>query len=279
MENLLKPDYFGALEDRCDQRDYELAAGKLSLPKPSHIFDVSKIEYEQPEVSTVSCTLHGALGSLSDTLGIRFSLEERKELWARAIELGAKEGWGWYGNSAVNLTRAFARENGYDVLTFRVALGSEEFYEAINLGYSVCTGYRGNGNYNRDIEADAVLDGTDFGTTTYGHYLRMTKDHPKTMVDNYPVTRPGSNIYTIKEGNLPALLDGNYFFKNGYIFVNRADFIQSNPEWVQALIDDFTKAGVTTDPKTMIKLAGDKELPIYQLWGIVKKLIDSKENT
>jgi len=275
-----KDPYFGALEEKIDERDYQLCSGMLNLPEPSCTFDNERIEYEQNEVSNVSCTLHGALGALSDNLGIRFSLEERKELWKRALELGAQEGFGWYVNQAVNLVRDFAREKGYDVLTFRVMLGSEEFYEAIKLGYSVTTGYRGNGNYNRDIKADAVLDGTDFGKTTYGHCLRMLKDQPKEMVDNYPQSRPNSNIYRIKIGNLPSLLKNGYFFTSGHVFVNRADFQKENPIWSNATmwavssVKKAIKKKIATKWNNPQKIIGDAtaEQILINLGALTQKL-------
>lgn len=42
------------------------------------------------------------------------------------------------------------------------------------------------------------------------------------------------------------------------------------PEWAIQLVKDFKEAGVSTSPTTKV---GD--MPLYQLWGIVKKLIAS----
>ena len=225
-----KTPYHGIIAETADVRDYQLAAGVLNIPTPSSKF--KDITYEQDEVSNCSCTLHGALGTLSDLLGIKFSLEERKELWRRAVEMGAQEGIGWYVDKAVKLVRDFAREKGYDILYFRVMLGSEEYADAIKKGYSVVTGYRGNATYNNDID-DGFLDGSDFTNTTYGHCLRLTEDMElrsnESLIDNYPISRPKSNIYRVTDSNLKKLRENSVFFNYGYLFVNRKDFEIVNP--------------------------------------------------
>lgn len=225
-----KTPYQGVIAETADVRDYQLCAGVLNIPTPSNTFD--GIVYEQDLVSNVSCTLHGALGALSDLMGIRFSVECRKKLWDRALALGAQEGIGWYVDKAVKLVRDFAREQGHDILYFRVMLGSEEYADAIKKGYTVVTGYRGNASFNMDI-TDGVLDGTDFTNTTYGHCLRLTEDMEfranENLVDNYPDSRPESNIYRVSDVNLKKLRENNVFFNSGFLFVNRKDFETANP--------------------------------------------------
>lgn len=227
---MTKTPYHGIIAESADVRDYQLAAGILNLPNPSNKFD--GITYEQNVVSNVSCTLHGAIGALSDLLGIRFSVECRKELWDRALALGAQEGIGWYVDKAVKLVRNFAREQGHDILFFRVMLGSEEYADAIKKGYTVCTGYRGNASYNKDI-TDGVLDGTDFKDLVYGHCLRITEGMitrmNESLIDNYADSRPESNIYRVSDENLKKLRENGVFFNAGYLFVNRKDFESSNP--------------------------------------------------
>jgi len=230
--------YFGIVSETLDKQDYQLAAGVLNIPVPSSKFN--DVTYDQDEVSNVSCTLHGALGSLSDLLGVKFTLKERKELWKRALDLGAQEGLGWYVDKAVHLVRNFARELGHDILYFRVMLGSEEYADAIKKGYSVVTGYRGNASYNQDID-DGVLDGTDFGSLTYGHCLRIIEGRQEAtnenLIDNYPTSRPQSNIYKVTDENLKILRANNVFFNSGYLFVNRKDFESVN----QSKMDTITE--------------------------------------
>lgn len=100
-----KDPYWGVLGTGERETDYQLAAGEFELPKPRNTFWMNTNEYHQPEVSTVSCTVHGSLGALSDLAGERFTLEQRKEMWAEALRRGAKEGWGWYTARAVDLGR------------------------------------------------------------------------------------------------------------------------------------------------------------------------------
>ena len=37
------------------------------------------------------------------------------------------------------------------------------------------TNYQGNANYNKDYKADLILNGTSFGTATYGHAINVRK--------------------------------------------------------------------------------------------------------
>ena len=238
-----------------------VCSGILNLPEPSNKF--TDITYEQDEVSNCSCTLHGALGALSDLLGTKFSLEDRKALWERALALGAQEGLGWYVDKAVKLIRDFAREKGHDILYFRVMLGSEEYEDAIKKGYSVVTGFRGNASYNQDI-SDGVLDGINFTDLTYGHCLRLTEMvvNPinESVVDNYPLSRPKSNIYRVNDLKLKDLRANGVFFNSGYVFANRKDFETINvPDYAKTACKKAKEKGIITksfnEPVTAYRLA------------------------
>ena len=110
-EKLLDKDpFYGIIEVGESESDWQLLGGVLDLPTPRNTFWRHHIEYHQPEVSLVSCTVHGALGCVSDLTGIAFSLAQRKEMWSEAIKRGAREGFGWSLSGAVDLVREMAEK-------------------------------------------------------------------------------------------------------------------------------------------------------------------------
>ena len=277
--NLFSDGFYSAREEY-DDRDYELAGGEFKLPQASSTYWDKQTQYNQTLVSKVSCTVHAAAGAFSDQTGNQLTTEQLIEIWSLALKDGASNSWGWFVNKAVQLIRKYMNNLGYDVVTFRMVLCSDEFYEALKKGYSVVTGYRGNKNYNLDLEADGILDGDSFPNSTYGHSIRMINENSnsiKIIVDNYKGRK--YNTYSIKKGNLEPLWKNGVFFNSGYIFANRQDFIEKDKEkihdlWVQNIINEMKAAGVQTDP---FKTDSTKYLDV----GVAKKMFDywmSKRN-
>jgi hypothetical protein len=99
------------------ETDFVLA----KVPKPSILFAQNNIEYNQNEVSKVSCPIHSSITALSSLTGYRFTLEERKELWQKALALGANPNVGWNLSSAIDLVRKYWNgKQKQQVLSFRV---------------------------------------------------------------------------------------------------------------------------------------------------------------
>jgi hypothetical protein len=242
-----KNPYWGVLGIDDRETDYQLVAGELKLPKPRMTFWDKQLQYHQPEVSGVSCTIHGAMGAVSDLVGVQFDLVLRKSLWQEALVRGADPAVGWYIARAVDLIRQRAKESGApELVSFRVDLGSKEFEQVIDLGYSVVAGFRGNSAYGED-KADGVLDGTSFPNTTYGHCIRIVAsknpDSYDIVVDNYFTTRKEKNRYSIPRANFAALLKNGIFFSLGYIFAVKEDWEKHNsgetnsvPVWAVASV-------------------------------------------
>jgi hypothetical protein len=181
------------------------------------------IQYDQRQVASHSCPIHGAIGAYSALTGRRFTLDERKELWALALELGAIDGVGWYINEAVDLVRRYVNDNASfvdKVSSYRVALDSLEFGTAMRLGYSVIVGYRGNSEFNKDRDDNDILNGLDFINTTYGHCVHTNYsvgDEFDRVVDSY-LPRP-TNLFRIPTANWKRLVMNRIFMKYGYIYL------------------------------------------------------------
>lgn len=200
-------DFLGTAEVYKDT-DYKLG----EFPKAPNSY--SGVMYNQADVAKYSCSIHGAMGAYTDQTGYVFTLDERKALWAKALALGAKENIGWYLADAVDLIRHFKN----DTTTVRVNL-IEQGMAALDAGYSLVVGFRGNKEYNAD-KNDGSLDNLTFGEGTYGHIVRMTKDKDLIrVVDNYKGSK--NETYTIDPKNLGKLVLNRVFFTSAYLFIPR----------------------------------------------------------
>ena len=211
--------YYGAIEGTSEE-DYLLGGG-FNIPTANRKY--SGVQYAQYDVAKNSCTIHAAMGAYSDLTGYIFPTEERKQLWNMALDLGATNEIGWYINKAVDLIRGYKK----DVISFQVSIPSPELFEALDKGYSVVVGYRGNAAYNTD-RLDGILDGYSFGTSTYGHAVRITKhgEEYELLIDNYPDS--GHNTYKINKSNLGKLVSNRVFFSYGYVFIKKESEEQKN---------------------------------------------------
>lgn len=217
-----KDPFYGVISEEFKETDFQLGA-EIDLPRASGNFEKYPIQYNQKEVSPVSCTIHGAMGAISSLTGHRFSLLDRKGLWQDAIDLGADPNLGWYTGQAVDLVRKFYNRKFNKKLTsFKVHVGSEEFFKALRLGYRIVVSYRGNSKYNADRNEDGILDGLFFGITTYGHCLTMSYskgDEYEIIIDNYEGQRK-FNVYKIPSANLKQLISNGIFYRSAYVFVD-----------------------------------------------------------
>lgn len=222
----LVPGYFGVIKEVTSDTDFQLG-GALNLPTPKGTFESSgQIQYNQTEVSSNSCTLHGALGAVSDLTGYRFTLAERQALWEQAKMLGASDIDGWYINKAVDLVRQYwNKQNPDDQLTsFVVQVGSPQWNAVIQKEYSCVFGYSGNALYNTE-KAKLDITDTSFGTLDYSHCIRQKDKDQLTFnkdIDNY--TPAADNIYEVPKNNLQELVINGIYFNNAYVFCFTNDY-------------------------------------------------------
>lgn len=185
MESL-KNGYFGLIGERTNPLSYELVGGIQILPSAKNTFQENNILYNQGEVAPNCCSIHGALGAFSDLTGYKFSLSERKALWDSALSQGASPMSGWYVDSAVDLIRKYANDNLKlgRFNTIQLVNGSDQFWEALEKGYSITTGYRGTMEYNTDMMDNGIIDKIDIGKIVYGHCIRICKITSDVVITN-----------------------------------------------------------------------------------------------
>lgn len=277
---LLEPPngYFGVLGERTKETDFQLA-GIPNLPPARNTFATTNNQYNQNEVSPVSCTLHGALGAVSDLTSYKFTLDERKSLWNQAITLGASP-TGWYIDAAVDLVRKFWNQKNPDdqLASFVVGLLDPDFDQIIKQGYSVVIGYSGNGLYNMDHYGDNILNNTLFGVSTYGHCVRICYKDENTyniIVDNY--AGGSNNVYEVPKANLAALVNNKVFFQSGYVFVSNQDLNALNmPQtispWAQKSVEKARAKGLVIPAPQSQMSAADIELALVKL-GVLSQTI------
>lgn len=265
-------EYYGGLLGVNDlETDYQLFAGELDLPAPSFIY--SGIQYHQPKVNFNSCTVFGAGGTVTDQSGYQFNYDEFKKLWDEAVGLGADPNVGWYLRDAVDLLRKRGSEIiGKKLLSFKVEIASEEFFNALDLGYTVYFGFQGNSLYSNDRK-DGKLDGVSFPNPTYGHALRMHKEGNDYMaiVDNYSERTTSPNVYTVNRENIAQLVKNGVFFISGYVFALESDFNKEDlerkiPIWATASAEKAKQKGIITDWSNPEHIIGDDRLE----WTLIK---------
>lgn len=277
------PDGYWGAKDGWEETDYQLCAGVLDLPKPRHTFNDNKITYQQTDISNVSCTIHGAIGAISDLTGYKLTDNERQDIWNEALANGADPKVGWYVNKAVDITRRWWNQNkplDFEIVAFSFVTGSEEHRDALLSGYSVVTGYRGNQAYNDDYNADSVLNLTSFGAPSYGHCIRIVDDlviKYDDVVDNYPKTRPKTNIYKIPDANMIPLRDNDVFFNTGYVFAikdDMGDWTRKVSPWAIKSVEKARSKGIMTkwdNPQEEIAPANSTlEWTLFKLGGLTK---------
>jgi hypothetical protein len=269
------PEFYGCRGEETEETDYQLVAGVFDLPRPRHTFDDFLIQYHQPEISGISCTLHAALTSISALTGYRFTIEQRRFLWDEAMkDPGYLPGKGWYINRAVALVRRFAslwlKE---EFVYYRFELGSEEHMSIADKGYLFVTGYSGNIEYGKDY-IDGRLDLIKLAQpVSYAHSL-SNGDEPNDsvdhrIIDNYFKITDGVNIYKIAKENIKKLVEVKIFFKDAYVFAYKGDV--DNPP---SLVSSFAVNSVEKAKKWGILDWSNPQQPVDSvlLEDILKKL-------
>lgn len=253
--------FWGVLGDGASDQDYRLGGG-LSLPIPRHTWETSgHIQYDQsksrsPVSSKQGCTILSRIGCTSDLTSHVFSEEEIKQILAQAVIDGFKPTEGWTLQESTKTVIKYYSAKYEPLLYFRVNLTSSDFLSALEKGYTVQVGYRGNADYNFDFRTDGDLDKTSFGAATYGHAIRTIVEPMNfKMVDNYFKASNAHNTYIIPKENLGQLVANNVFYEYGYVACYKKDFEEMNimpniPLWgtkAYEAAQKAIKAGKLTD--------------------------------
>ena len=156
-------------------------------------------EYNQfkSEWSKKSCTLFSAIGAISDLFNYEFSYEEIKKIDALSYENGRMPNSWWWVQLAVKLVADYWNENHSDlwkVAYYRIDRTNDLLVNNItDKWYTLMTNYNGNGKYTLDYLKDAVLNGTDFWNSTYGHAINVRKVNWKLCVKDSEKGRKTNN--------------------------------------------------------------------------------------
>lgn len=222
----------------------------------------NKIQYNQNEVSKVSCPIHSVCTAISSLSGYTFTLDERKNLWQKAISLGANPNKGWFLSSAVDLVRKYWNEKNTDkLLSFRVNRKSPEFKDLLSKGYALAVSYNGNATYNADKNADGRLDKTTFGASTYGHLVSVIDSGKDvTIVDNYKGIK--HNLYLINDDHWNSL---DNFGTYAYVFIFEKDYLEANDKkeiatWAQEAKRLAETKGIIKDWNNPQEIIGTEKL-------------------
>lgn len=282
------PEGYYAAKEVYGLLDWRMGGGILEdVPAAPLSFWENQIQYNQLEVNTMSCTIFAAAGAISDLIGYRFNNNQFRALVAEAKKDDFSDTDGWYIYKAVDLLRRWWKANEGDITSYRVDLTSADFAEALQKGYSVVTGYRGNAQYSQDVAADGILDNLSIGNTTYGHAIRITGDrqqpnYARLVIDNYLNAQP-FNTYRIKIDDLPKLVNKGVFYYSGYIFVSNVERMfkdvvrNSQTEWYYSELDWAVKEGLITGYQDGT-FRPDKPVTRAEIVILLKRLHDKINN-
>ena len=176
--------------------------------------------------SEKSCTLFSPIGAVSDLFNIQIPLETIKMRDDGSYNHGRMKGeWWWVQLGVDYITECyngsnFAKENG-KVAYYSIDLRNDELVKKIlEKRYTICTGFQGNSAYQSDKNKDGILDGTEWGRSTFGHAVNVIWwiKTPSRIKDNYYGTSK-YNIYGVAHefSEIPT------FYDRGYVFTKVAE--------------------------------------------------------
>ena len=149
-------------------------------------------EYNQnkQDWSKKSCTIFSAIWAISDLFNYEFSLDEIEEIDQISYTRGRFKNSGRRVQSAVKLVADWWNEHHADlwkVAYYKLDVTDDNLVKKIiDKWYTIMTNINWNGKYVMDYLADAVVNGTSFWVSTFGHALnvRSVKDK-RSVKDSY----------------------------------------------------------------------------------------------
>lgn len=207
--------------------DYRLTEWLLDALPTLYQQDEVIFQYNQgkQEWSKKSCTLFSAIGAISDLFNVEIPLSVIK-VWDEDSyrHWRFKDSW-WYVATAVQFIADKWNESEYAKKYGKVAYYSIELKDdnllkkILEKRYTVCTWFDWNWKYTNDKD-DWVLNGTEFGTRSYGHAVSAiwSTEYPARIKDNYYWTAK-YNIYEVehKFSEIPC------FFERWFVYTKVAE--------------------------------------------------------
>lgn len=219
MENILPLDWCYWLGDT--PKDYILTEWLLDSLPTLYQQDEKIYQYNQYKQSwsKKSCTVFNAIWWLSDLFNYEFDIEEIKERDEESYNHWRRKDEGWRVQLAIDLYCDMWNKIHSDlwkVAYYSIDLNDNELVKKVlDKRYTICTWYNGNAKFNNDKNADWVLNGTQFWTSTYWHAVNVIRwiNTPARVKDNYYWTNK-YNIYDI-EHNFSEI---DCFFARWFVF-------------------------------------------------------------
>ena len=204
--------------------DFKLTEWLLDALPTLYQQDEIIFQYNQAKQtwSTKSCTLFSPIWAISDLMNIDIPLSTIKVWDEGSYSKGRRKGEWWWVQLGVDYitdcynSSDFAKKY-WKVAYYSIDLKDDELVKGVlDKRYTICTGYQGNSNYNNDKNKDGVLNGTDFGASTYGHAVSAIwsiNKCPARIKDNYVGTTK-YNIYDVAHNfsEIPCFYDRWYVF-------------------------------------------------------------------
>lgn len=210
------------------ESDFRLTEWLLDALPTLYQQDEIIFQYNQwkQDRSKKSCTLFSPIGAISDLFNIEIPLTTIKtrdkgsyNRWRKENEGRFVQSWVDYISDCYNKSD-FAKSNG-KVAYYSIDLKDNELVKKVlEKRYTICTWYQWNANYNNDKNKDWVLNGTEFGKSTYWHAINVIRwiKTPTRVKDNYYWTNK-YNIYWVEHefSEIPC------FYNRGYVFTKVAE--------------------------------------------------------
>lgn len=202
--------------------DYRLTEGLLDALPTLYQQDEIIFQYNQwrQDWSKKSCTLFSPIWAISDLMNIEIPLSTIKVWDNGSYDKGRKEWEWWFVQLGVDyITNCY---NGSDfwkkywkVAYYSIDLKDNELVKRVlDKRYTICTWFQGNANYTNDKNKDGVLNGKEFGKSTYWHAINViwsVNRYPARIKDNYVGTTK-YNIYDVANNfsEIPCFYDRGY---------------------------------------------------------------------
>ena len=154
--------------------------------------------------SKKSCTLFSPIGAISDLYNVEIALDTIKEWDADSYNHGRRKWeWWWLQLGVDHICNCWNNSKYWEeygkVAYYSIDIRDNKLVKwVLDKRYTICTWYNWNAKYNNDKNADWILNGKEFGASTYWHAINLIWwiDTPSRVKDNYKGSK--YNIYGVE---------------------------------------------------------------------------------
>ena len=154
--------------------------------------------------SKKSCTLFSPIGAISDLYNVEIALDTIKEWDADSYNHGRRKWeWWWLQLGCDHICNCWNNSKYWEeygkVAYYSIDIRDNKLVKwVLDKRYTICTWYNWNAKYNNDKNADWILNGKEFGASTYWHAINLIWwiDTPSRVKDNYKGSK--YNIYGVE---------------------------------------------------------------------------------